>query len=208
MERENTSEVPAFLARHGIEVGYFRLLEADSEYLCYERHYRTARMTNERISTDDFHTLTRPLIGLPVSRTWRGYGSAIFFELGRLTERERSRPDGSIGTTMKGESGILIEWSWRVERARSVYFGSWSTNPRITNSLAKLERLTIVDIRVEGRLPELVVQLSGGLWVHSFTTVQSQPQWVLALDGWGDSGIRRFVSSNNGRLHLNTFDSE
>jgi hypothetical protein len=54
------------------------------------------------LTREQFHSLTRPLVGMPVSHTWRGAGSAIFLELGALTthtrisasaERRRSRAE-------------------------------------------------------------------------------------------------------------------
>ena len=33
---------------------------------------------------EEFQALVHPLIGLPVALPWKGYGSAIFLELGRL----------------------------------------------------------------------------------------------------------------------------
>ncbi len=73
----------------------------------------------QRIDRDEFKQLTRPVVGLPVSRAWRGYGSA-----------------------------------------------------------------------------ELVVGLSGGRWVHSFTTVEGQPEWALKLPGG------RWISVKRGKLHV------
>lgn len=92
----------------------------------------------------------------------------------------------------------MIEWSWRVERAQSIAFGSWSGDLKIFNGLKKLENLSVVEVSIEGRLPELVVQLSGNFWLHSFVTVESQPEWCLFLDR------NRWVDSANGRLRLTT----
>ncbi len=155
---------------------------------------------DEWITNEQFHNLTRPLIGLPVSETWRGAGSAIFFELGKLTEEQRQHKDGTTHISHRGEAGLMLEWSWRVERPKSVFFGSWSGNRIITNKLSKLQGLTVVDIAVEGRLPELVIQLSGGHWVHSFTTVDGHPQWCLFLN-W-DKSDQKWVTSKIGKLLL------
>ena len=61
--------------------------------------------------------------GLVLAHVWRGHGSALFVELGALTPRLRR--DGSPGEP-KGEIGLMIEWSWRIEDARSIICGSWS----------------------------------------------------------------------------------
>lgn len=103
---------------------------------------------------------------------------------------------------MKGEATVMIEWSWRVERAQSIAFGSWSGDRKISNGLRKLENLSVVEIGVEGRLPELVVQLSGSFWVHSFVTVEGQPEWCLFLNR------NRWVDCAKGKLRLMTREPE
>ncbi len=111
-------------------------------------------------------------VGLEVSHTWQGYGSAIFLEFGRLRRvKQENNP--------RGEYSIMIEWSWRVESPRSVEFGSWSRDRKIATGLASLKGHTVAAITVEGRLPELVIELSGGRWIHSFMTAQGQPCWVV-----------------------------
>ncbi len=127
------------------------------------------------ISPNTFYELTRPIIGMPVSHVWRGYGSAIFLEIGQLTREIWRRKDGQKTLFLAGQYGIMLEWSWRVEHPKSIYFGSWSTDRIINNRLSGLKGKTIQVIETEGRLPELNVQLSGGLWVHSFATSESQP---------------------------------
>ena len=134
------------------------------------------------ISTDQFAEHVRPISGLPISHVWRGYGSAIFIEFGDLTECTVQYRGGRQSIFHDGQFGVMIQWSWRVERPRSIYFGSWSTNKVIDNRLPKLLHKTVKSIEVEGRLPELVIELSEGLWVHSFSTNEGQPYWCLYLD--------------------------
>ena len=74
-----------------------------------------------------FDELCAPLIGLPVSRVWQGYGSAIFLEFGLL--RSRRKRDGSPSSP-RGEWGLMIEWSWRIEGKRRIWCGSWSDGAR------------------------------------------------------------------------------
>ena len=75
----------------------------------------------------------------------------------------------------------MIEWSWRVERARSIEAGSWSTDRRIDGAVSRLRGPRVTELAVTGRLPELVVGLSDGRWVHSFMTAEGQPEWALFL---------------------------
>ena len=87
----------------------------------------------------------------------------------------------------------MVEWSWRVERPRSVLFGSLSSDRRITNQLQRLVGENVTDVAIVGRLPELVVGLSGKLWLHSFTTVEGQPEWALFLPDRSWLCVRRGV---------------
>ncbi|MBA3712509.1 MAG: hypothetical protein H0W76_08665 [Pyrinomonadaceae bacterium] len=141
----------------------------------------------EVVSPERFNDVTRCVVGMPLSYAWRGYGSAVFFEFGEL------KPDGKH---LKGEATAMLEWSWRVEKRKSVFFGSFSGDRRITNQLQSLVGREVVDITVDGRLPELVITLSSGVWIHSFTTVEGHPEWTLFLpDG-------SCLSSRLGRVEL------
>ena len=159
------------------------------------RKTRTKRIVDQQ----EFHRLTRPLLGLPISHVWRGHGSAIFLEIGRLLRRRLRRTRiGKSKTKMQGQYGVMIEWSWRVERPRSIYFGSWSTEKVIESRLPKLEGHIVTAIRVEGRLPELVIELSGGVWIHSFATSEGQTEWCLFLDR--NQSPREWLLSRHGKL--------
>jgi hypothetical protein len=153
-----------------------------------------------RITAAELEEYLAPLVGMAVSRPWRGYGSALFLELGALHEEPRppSRREPQGGVTLRGEAGVMIEWSWRVERPRSIAFGSWSTDRRMGFGIARLEGHRVEGITVEGRLPELVIALSGGLWVHAFNTAEGQPEWTVFLpDG-------SWLRVDGGRLVHNT----
>ena len=137
------------------------------------------------ITREQFHALTRELVGLPVAHTWRGAGSAIFLELGGLTRETRMTRRGEL-TSLRGEVSLMLEWSWRVESSRTIRFGSWSTEPRITAGVRALQGHTVTDVSVTGRLPELVLALDRDRWVHTFMTAEGQPAWAVRLrdDSW------------------------
>jgi hypothetical protein len=155
-------------------------------------------MTRTTITQHQFHELTLPIIGLPVSFVWRGCGSAIFLEIGEIIGTIPPGKDDRGTASHTGRFGVMIQWSWRVERPKSIYFGSFSSDRVIDNRLAKLQQRTVKAVEVEGRLPELVIQLSGGLWVHSFATEESQPEWCLFLDRTQSS--QAWLSSEHGKL--------
>ena len=132
----------------------------------------------DRVSNEEFKSLVTDLIGMPLTRPWRGYGSAVFLELGRL--RRRSYVTRS-GHSLKGRATVMVEWSWRVEGPRSVMFGSWSGERKMKNGIASLKGTKVQAITLEGSLPELRIALDDGRALQSFTTVEGQPEWALFL---------------------------
>jgi hypothetical protein len=116
------------------------------------------------------------LLGQQVSAFWRGYGSALFLEFGKLTPVLRQ--DGTPGQS-EGELGLMIQWSWRIEDENSILCGSWSEQARWETYLADLVGRNIEEVSLFGRLPELSMNLSGGRYINSFMTAEGQPAWVL-----------------------------
>lgn len=134
----------------------------------------------EIINDTQLEKLIKPYFGKTVSRSWQGYGSALFLEIGELT-------DG------KGELSIMIEWSWRVEKNQSIWFGSWSEDEIIEANVPKLKGYTLRNITTYARLPELSISLSDNVWVNSYATSEGHPDWALIF-----KNIE--ISSKSGRL--------
>lgn len=135
------------------------------------------------------------LHGQTLSRAWRGYGSAIFLEFGSL--HPRTRHDGTVGQP-EGDFTLMIEWSWRVERPRSILIGSWSSDRRWPLVFERMSGTTVTAVEFQGHLPEIVVSLSNGLRVAAFMTAEGQPAWSLCArrPALGCLGVKR------GRLHV------
>lgn len=117
------------------------------------------------------------LVGLPVTHVWRGYGSALFMEFGALTDKG-ARGDGSERNP-EGQMGLMIQWSWRIERPRSILCGSSSEDSKWPNAFKRLLGASVSELQTFGRLPEISVGLSNGLHVVSFMTSGGQPAWAL-----------------------------
>ena len=130
--------------------------------------------TRQVITRADFAALTHPLVGLRVSHLWRGHGSALFLELGKL-----KRPGDR--TNPQGVGSIMLEWSWRVEAPRSIAFGSWSSDRKIAAGVQSLRGRRVLAMSLVGRLPELELELTEGRWVHSFMTFEGAPMWTVFL---------------------------
>ena len=116
------------------------------------------------------------LVGKAVSHVWRGHGSAIFLEFGKLTPS--TRQDKTPGQPI-GELSLMIEWSWRIERPKSILGGSWSSEGRWPGMFEKLKGATVSEVQFYGQLPEICISLSSGLRVASFMTAEGQPEWAL-----------------------------
>lgn len=134
-------------------------------------------MTRSEISKDNFCELVRPLIGLPVSLPWKGYGSTIFLELGQLSPlqpRQHHNP---------GEACIWIDWDWRMEQGVEVLCGSSNSGPAIEKGIAELQGSTVENLIVEGAVPELVASFSNGRLIRSMVMRPYDPQWSIRLPG-------------------------
>lgn len=143
-----------------------------------------------------FEKYRTALVARSLSSVWRGYGSAIFLEFGELSARVRR--DGSIGNS-RGEYTVMIEWSWRIENENSIVCGSWSDDQNWASILKSLVGRKVQDVRLCGRIPELSIELSGGMYVVSFMTAEGQPAWAI-FDRTLESAKSRFISVENGKV--------
>ena len=131
------------------------------------------------LTPEQFEELTQPLIGLTVSLPWKGYGSAVFFELGHLSPRATKRARHN-----EGEACISVEWDWRVETEGAVLYGSSNSRPKIEVGIRALQGETIESIVAAGQVPELEVRFSNGHCLKSMVMVTGDPEWsIKVLDG-------------------------
>ena len=154
------------------------------------RQSQGVKVSLVRVSREEFTSLVTELIGMPLTRGWRGFGSAVFLELGQLRrEPYFNRP----GHSLKGRVTVMVEWSWRVEGPRSVMFGSWSGDRKMNRGIELLKGTRVRSITLEGALPELRIAFDDGRALQSFTTVEGQPEWVLFLEDGSSLGVHRGV---------------
>lgn len=143
-----------------------------------------------------FETFAASLIGLPISHVWRGYGSAVFIECGKLSPV--SRRDGSPGNP-DGEVSLGVEWSWRIEDTAAIRCGSWSEESLWEPAFDALRNARIVRCELFGALPEVAITLDSGVRFLSFSTTDGQPQWHL-VDRRGDQ--EQWFTVREGHLHI------
>jgi hypothetical protein len=93
----------------------------------------------------------------------------------------------------------MIQWSWRIENAASILCGSWSEERLCEPTFDLLRNKLVAELSVVGRLPEIVVGLTEGLYVSSFMTAEGDPQWSL-FDR--RSGTVRWLCVRDGSLKI------
>jgi hypothetical protein len=128
------------------------------------------------LSTEEFQDCVQGLHGLEVSLAWKGYGSTIFLELGRL-----SPPRQPLGRHGNGEACLCVDDDWRVENASSILFGSSDTRPEIAASISRLQGTRIDDISAAGAVPEIVAVFSNEWRLRSMAMTIGDPQWSIRL---------------------------
>jgi len=132
-------------------------------------------MSRTPLTLAEANLLVQPLVGLPVSMPWKGYGSAIFLELGNLVQPKRSRHHPN------GEANISIEWDWRVEEGSTVKYGSSNSRPDIKCGIEGLRGVSIEEILIHGQVPELLIQFSNAQRLVSSVMVTGDPAWSIKL---------------------------
>jgi hypothetical protein len=123
-----------------------------------------------------FDAFAAALVGLPLTHIWRGHGSAIVLEFGRLAIGGRRRGSPKHPS---GEMSLMIEWSWRLEGRRSILCGSWSDGRQRERAFALLCGGAVASASLFGRLPEIEVTFTNGVRLVSFMTAGGDPMWTL-----------------------------
>ncbi len=75
----------------------------------------------------------------------------------------------------------MLDCEWRVENSKSILCGSFSEKDAIDSQLEQLLGESVADIEIYGNLPEMVILLSSGLRLASFTADEGQPEWTMFL---------------------------
>jgi len=122
---------------------------------------------------------------------WKGYGSVIFLELGRLSPPRQPR-----GQHERGEACVCVGWNWRVESSSSILFGSADTRPKIAEGIRGLQGSRIDNIAVDCAVPEILLSFSNHQRMRSLAITIGDPEWGIRLP----SGS--WLSTRNGEFWL------
>jgi hypothetical protein len=154
--------------------------------------YLKKTMPDEELTTEQANEKIQTLIGLPVSLPWKGYGSAIFLELGELDQRL----SGQRRTREEGDACIHFDWDWRCETGNTVLFGSSSSRPAIERGIRTLHGSKVFSIAVNGKVPELSIEFSNGSRLITAAMLPNGSEWSIRF------GEGLYLSAEKGTLLL------
>jgi hypothetical protein len=133
-----------------------------------------------------------------VSYSWFGDYSALYLEIGDL--KEQFKKDGTKRDHPIGAITLYTGFGWRIEGPRSIIGGSESAKSNQKQLANKLIKSTITSIETIGRISELSIGFSNGVYLSTFNASKGQPDWTISFNklGIGHLGIQR------GFLHHDT----
>jgi hypothetical protein len=133
-------------------------------------------MARTALTIDEANCILAQLTDMPVSAVWKGYGTTIFLELGNLSLEDQRRGP-------KGEVTIYVSWDWRVEKGNRVVFGSSNSSPKMADGIATLVGLTLNGAKIQGRVPELLIEFSNEARLQSAAMCTNTSEWEVSLPG-------------------------
>jgi hypothetical protein len=142
-------------------------------------------LIREQDVTSSFSDVTSTIRGLEVSHPSKGAGSAIFLELGQVAPPAGRQRNG------RGEACISVGWDWGVEACESVLYGSSNRGPEIAKYIDDLRHTKIIDLVVEGAVPELIIRFDNGQVLRTMAMLRGDPQWWIRLQSGGFLYARR-----------------
>ena len=158
----------------------------------------------EPLSLNDCGKLLKACNGRAIAHVWRGVEPSIFLEVGRLKKAESGRG-------LEGQICFMVESDWRVEKPRSIQFGSGFSDKRINNHLKSLLGKKITTAEIVGPIPEIVLRFVDNRRFTTFTNWTNQPSWSIGLRDeslvpldpqWNRIDVSRWIHVQSGRLEI------
>jgi hypothetical protein len=138
---------------------------------------------NESLTVAQGNAVLGVCEGLRISHSWRSVDPCIFIEIGRLKRETLQLSNHSKPLrTLSGQITCMTEADWRVEKPRSIHFGSRFSDRRIDKLLKSLIGTRIIAVGLLGRLPELRIELDDGRVISTFTNWSNQPRWLIGFN--------------------------
>ena len=137
---------------------------------------------NESLTVEQGNAALRVCEGLKITRSWRSVDPCIFIEIGRLKTETLQLPNHLRRLRrLSGQLTCMIESDWRVEKPRSIHFGSGFSDGQIDKLLNSLIGTRIIAIGLMGRLPELRIELDDGRTISTILNWSNQPRWSIGF---------------------------
>jgi hypothetical protein len=140
--------------------------------------------------------LLTDLLGMSVSHVWFSDYTVFYLELGILTPNEMRRRDGSL-MNPEGQISIYAGFDWRIERPLSIFCSRDSTRRQRESVCQGLVGTRISEVALFGRIPELSIGFSSGVWLATFGLSRGDPDWSISFN---DPGVHLFTK--RGRLAI------
>lgn len=110
-------------------------------------------MTKEPISIQKVKADLRQIVHKKISRAWKGYGSALFLELGDLHKELAWKKTGEPTTSLTGEWTLSSEGAWKLLRdGKEVLHAEKASSSQIKDVINMVEGLTITVIAMSEKM--------------------------------------------------------
>lgn len=130
----------------------------------------------EGITFDRCNSLLSVVSGMKVSRVRQSVDPCLFLELGRLKRIKVLDTHRS-----KGQVTLMIESDWRIEKPRSIQFGSAFSKGILRKSLPELVGTFVSSLLIDADSRELCAVLSDGRKLRTFSDWDTQPCWTILI---------------------------
>lgn len=128
----------------------------------------------------DAATLLSQVNGLPISHAWRGYGSALFLELGKLTQTTQLRRDGSQRNPT-GQVSVCLYEGWLISADQKPIYTAEVDESLSTDLLAFCVSRSVEKIEVATDRSELRMMLSGQMEIEACSRGDRSADWAIAF---------------------------
>lgn len=118
--------------------------------------------------------------GLTVSHAWRGYGSALFLEMGELTDSILLRRDGSQRNPT-GQVSVCLYDGWLILADQKPVYTTEVDESLWADLLAFCVGRFVMKIEVAGNQPELRIRLSGEIEIKACSQEDRSADWAVAF---------------------------
>lgn len=106
-----------------------------------------------KISLSQLKSNLENIVGLKISRVWKGHGSSLFLELGALHEELAWEKDNEPVTTKVGEITLSSAGAWKLFKGSKQVLDAESASPaEIKQEVKNLESLTIKSVSITRKL--------------------------------------------------------